>query len=114
LIQYGKNAFAFKGGKFEIKVDTIPPHFNGNKIIYSKEIFNPKFYIYDKESGIDEKSIKFYIDEKFYPVYYHPIYGKLTLFKKIKLEKGEHKFSIYANDKVGNSLKVEGKIIVKD
>jgi len=49
-----------------------------------------------------------------YTVYYHPIYGKLTLFKKINLEKGEHNFSIYVNDKVGNSLKVEGKIIVKD
>jgi hypothetical protein len=110
----GKNAFSFKGGKFEIKIDTIPPFFNGNKIIYSKEIVNPKFYIYDKESGIDEKSIKFYIDGKFYPVYYHPIYGRLTLFKKIKLQKGEHNFSIYANDKAGNSLKIEGKIIVRD
>lgn len=110
----GKNAIAFKGGKFEIKVDTIPPYFIGEKIIYSKKIFNPKFYIYDKESGIDEKSIKFYIDEKFYPVYYHPLYGRLTIFKKIKLEKGEHNFSIYAKDIVGNLLKVEGKIIVKN
>ncbi len=109
-----ESAFAFKGGTFEIRKDTMPPNFIGNKIIYSKNPFNIRFYVYDKESGIDGKGIKFYIDGKFFPLYYHPIYGRLNLFKKIKLEKGEHEFSLKINDKAHNQLDIKGKIIIKE
>lgn len=107
-------ALAFKGGIFETKLDTIPPNFSGNKIIYSKNPFNIRFYVYDKESGIDGNKIKFYIDGKFFPLYYHPVYGRLNLFKKIKLEKGEHEFSLKISDRVNNELNIKGKIIIND
>ena len=109
-----ESAIAFKGGTFEIKTDTLPPNFIGNRIIYSKNPLNIRFYLYDKESGIDGKGIKFYIDGKFFPLYYHPIYGRLNLFKKIKLEKGEHEFSLKIKDKVDNQLEIKGKIIIKE
>lgn len=99
-----------KGGIFEAKIDTIPPLFRGDTLIYSSNPFNIDFYIYDNESGIDKNSIEFYIDDEFIPIFYYPLEGKLELFKKINLKKGKHRFLLSFSDRVGNSLTITGKI----
>ncbi len=102
-----------KGGIFEITTDTILPVFNGDTLIYSKNPFDINFYIYDNESGIDKKSIKFYIDDKFIPVFYYPSEGKIELFREIKLEKGIHRFLLFVSDRVQNYREIKGKILIR-
>lgn len=102
-----------KGGTFETAMDTTPPVFSGDSLIYSENPLDINFYIYDNESGIDKNSIEFYIDDKFVPVFYYPSEGRIELFRKIQLKKGMHRFSFFIADRTQNYTEIKGKILIR-